>query len=328
MATRKPARGRGSGRSRATGSTKTKPKTKPRRSLLVAMRERVRSGFGRNSDDVWGIVLIVLGLIVALAYFGLAGPAGGGIIASLELLFGVWGYAIAPVLIVLGGLLVAARPRTDYGRIALGFLITFLSSLGLFHLMTGAVSLADSIDLVKDRGGAVGSLVAFPLRRVVGFWGAFVVLVSFTALGVLLMTRTTVRDAGRTLLHGIGTGWKRLRTRPVRRQAPIVQVRQIDEPGIRLVHSQPEPKQAPTPPKKAVTPAVPAAPTPSPAPGYQLPPRSCSVLVVELAKASELSTKPLANSKTRWSNMAWMHVSPGSFPDRRSPGMRSSLRRA
>ena len=272
MATRKPARGRGSGRSRATGSTKTKSKAKPRRALLAAMRDRVRSGFGRNADDVWGIVLIVLGLIVALAYFGLAGPAGGGIIASLELLFGVWGYAIAPVLIVLGGLLVAARPRTDYGRIALGFLITFLASLGLFHLMTGAVSLADSIDLVKDRGGAIGSLVAFPLRRVVGFWGAFVVLVSFTTLGVLLMTRTTVRDTGRTLLHGIGTGWKRLRTRPARRQAPIVQVRQIDEPGIRLVHSQPEPKQSPTPPKKAVTPAVPAAPTPSPAPGYQLPP--------------------------------------------------------
>jgi len=248
MATRKPARGRGSGRSRATGSTKTKSKTKPRRSLLAAMRE----------------------LIVALAYFGLAGPAGGGIIASLELLFGVWGYAIAPVLVVLGGLLVAARPRTDYGRIALGFLITFLSSLGLFHLMTGAVSLADSIDLVKDRGGAVGSLVAFPLRRVVGFWGAFVVLVSFTSLGVLLMTRTTVRDAGRTLLHGIGSGWKRLRTRPARRQAPIVQVRHIDEPGIRLVHSQPEPKQAP--PKKVAAPAVPATPTPSPAPGYQLPP--------------------------------------------------------
>jgi len=270
MATRKPARGRGSGRSRATGSTKTKSKTKPRRSLLAAMRERVRSGFGRNADDVWGIVLIVLGLIVALAYFGLAGPAGGGIIASLELLFGVWGYAIAPVLVVLGGLLVAARPRTDYGRIALGFLITFLSSLGLFHLMTGAVSLADSIDLVKDRGGAVGSLVAFPLRRVVGFWGAFVVLVSFTSLGVLLMTRTTVRDAGRTLLHGIGSGWKRLRTRPARRQAPIVQVRHIDEPGIRLVHSQPEPKQAP--PKKVAAPAVPATPTPSPAPGYQLPP--------------------------------------------------------
>jgi DNA segregation ATPase FtsK/SpoIIIE, S-DNA-T family len=272
MASRKPARSRGSGRGRATGRTTKKSKSKP--SLLARVRDRIRSGFGRNADDVWGIVLIVLGAIIALAYFGLAGPVGDGIISGLELLFGVWGYAVAPVLVVLGGLLIAARPRTDYGRMALGFVITFVTSLGLFHLMTGAISLAGSIDLVKERGGAIGSLVAFPLRRVVGFWGAFVILVSFTALGVLLMTRTTVREAGRTLLHGIAVGWKRLTTRE-RRRTPIVETRSINEPGIRLVHSQPEPEPSPQP----VLPPVTAKPKPQPKPaapqpraqGYQLP---------------------------------------------------------
>jgi len=245
--------------------------------MLAAMRERLRSGFGRQADDVWGIILIVLGVIVALAYFGLAGPVGSGIVAASELLFGVWGYAISPVLIVLGGLLVAARPRTDYGRIAAGFLITFLASLGMFHLMTGAISLADSIDLVKERGGAVGSLVAFPLRRVVGFWGAFVILVSFTALGVLLMTRTTVLDAGRTLFQSIGSGWKRLVSRPARRRRPTVEVRSV-EPHIRLVHSQPEPplqmaKEEPGAGEQKRKPQpVGAAASPTPTPGYELPP--------------------------------------------------------
>ncbi|MEE9206154.1 MAG: DNA translocase FtsK 4TM domain-containing protein [Acidimicrobiia bacterium] len=279
MASRKPARSRGSGRGRATGST-TKKKSKakpPRRSMLAAMRERMRSGFGRQADDVWGIVLIVLGVIVALAYFGLAGPVGSVVVAASELLFGVWGYAISPVLVVLGGLLVAARPRTDYGRIAAGFVITFLSSLGMFHLMTGAISLADSVDLVKERGGAVGSLVAFPLRRVVGFWGAFVILVSFTALGVLLMTRTTVLDAGRTLFHSVGSGWKRLVSRPVRRRRPTVEVRSI-EPHIRLVRSQPEPpvqmsKETPRAAEQKRKPQpVGAAASPPSTPGYELPP--------------------------------------------------------
>jgi len=244
--------------------------------MLAAMRERLWSGFGRQADDVWGIILIVLGVIVALAYFGLAGPVGSGIVAASELLFGVWGYAISPVLVVLGGLLVAARPRTDYGRIAAGFVITFLASLGMFHLMTGAISLADSIDLVKERGGAIGSLVAFPLRRVVGFWGAFVILVSFTALGVLLMTRTTVLDAGRTLFQSIGSGWKRLVSRPARRRRPTVEVRNI-EPHIRLVHSQPEPpvqmvKEEPRAEEQKRKPQPVAAASPTPAPGYQLPP--------------------------------------------------------
>jgi S-DNA-T family DNA segregation ATPase FtsK/SpoIIIE len=274
MASRKPAR-RGSGRSRATAGKKKAANKKPRRSVLAVLKERIRSGFGRHTDDLWGIVLLVLGVIVGLAYFGLAGPVGRGIVAGLELLFGVWGYAISPVLIVLGGLLVAARPRTDYGRIALGFLITFVTSLGMFHLMTGTYSLADSIDLVKDRGGAIGSLIAFPLRRVVGFWGAFVILLSFTSLGVLLMTRTTVRDAGRTLLHGIGAGWRTLTTR---KSKPVVQTRRIDQrPPVRLVHSAPEPAPQPAPdprPEAAPKPRPKQQPVPRPveAAGYQLPP--------------------------------------------------------
>lgn len=244
--------------------------------MLATIRTRIRAGFGRQADDVWGIVFVVLGVIIALAYFGLAGPVGRWIVAGLELGFGVWGYAVAPVSIVLGGLLVAARPSTDYGRMALGFVITFATSLGLFHLMTGAVSLAGSIDLVKERGGAVGSLVAFPLRRVVGFWGAFVILVSFTALGVLLMTRTTVRDAGRTLFHAIGKGWKRLMTpRPRRRRRPVVEVRSIEQPNIRLVHSQPAPVE-PAPAERPAPKPAPSEPVSPPArkvvPGYELPP--------------------------------------------------------
>jgi S-DNA-T family DNA segregation ATPase FtsK/SpoIIIE len=228
---------------------------------------------------VWGVILIVLGVIVALAYFGLAGPVGSGIVAGLELLFGVWGYAISPVLAVLGGLLVASRPRAEYGKVAIGFVVAFLASLGMFHLMTGAISLSASIDLVKNRGGAIGSLIAFPLRRVVGFWGAFVILVSITALGVLLMTRTTVRDAGRTIAHGLNVGWKRFTTRSPKRTRPVVEVRSVAEPSIRLVHSQPEPApataSAPEPAPKAAAPQRPA-PTQvarsKPAPGYQLPP--------------------------------------------------------
>jgi len=286
MATRKPAR-RGSGRGRATGSSKKSKKQskQPRRSVLAAVRERVRQGFGRHADDVWGVVLLVLGVIVALAYFGLAGPVGDAVVAGLELLFGVWGYAIAPVLGVLGVLLVASRLRSDYGRVAIGFGVSFLASLGMFHLMTGAVSLAGSIDLVKERGGAVGSLMAFPLRRVVGFWGAFVILVSITSIGVLLMTRTTLRDAARTIGHGVRLGWSRLTTPRRRRRRPVVEVRSVSpEPQIRLVHSQPEPESPaapqPTPPgssEPSPTPKPKATPRPStavakPAPGYELPP--------------------------------------------------------
>ena len=102
----------------------------------------MRNGFGRHADDVWGIFLLVAGVVVGLSFFGLAGPVGSGITSALELLFGVWRYAVAGALALIGLSLVLSRPRTDRGKVGAGFAITFLSSLALFHLMTGAISVA------------------------------------------------------------------------------------------------------------------------------------------------------------------------------------------
>ena len=272
MATRKSAPSRGSGRGRATASSNSRRTPKP--SLLAAFRERIRSGFGRHADDVWGVGLLVGGIIVALAFFGLAGPVGDGLSRALQLLFGVWGYVTAGLLVALGSLLLVTRRRDDYGRMVAGFIVTFLSSLAMFHLMTGTVSLAGSLDQVRDRGGAIGSLIAFPLRRVVGFWGTLTILIAFTALGVLLITRTTFREAGRAFADAIGSGWSRARTRTPR---PVVELRQspprlVQVPPPRAAEATSEPAVVRRPPAKK-PPARPTTPSPrAVAPGYSLPP--------------------------------------------------------
>ena len=250
--------------------------------MLAALRERIRNGFGRHTDDLSGAILVVGGILVGLSFFGLAGPLGTGIVAGLTLLFGVWGYGVAPALLGLGVLLLVTRYRDDYRRVVLGFLVTFVASLAMFHLMTGTVSLAGSLDLVRDRGGAVGSIVAFPLRRLVGFWGSFVVMLAFTALGVLLMTRTTVREALRAMEAIVTAGWIRLRSRRQRRR-PVVEVRQMAPARPRLVAVNSSPVPAPKPaPKRPSPPAATPAPSrttqplaatrPAPKKGYALPP--------------------------------------------------------
>ncbi len=277
MAKRKPARSRGSGRS-AAGRANTKQKRSSEGpSALTALRQRVRSGFGRHADDLWGTLLVVLGILVTLSFFDLAGPVGNAIQSGVRVMFGVWGYVIGGALIVLGIALVLARPRNDYGRIASGFVITFLSSLALFHLMTGAVSLADSIDLVKERGGAVGSLIAFPLRRVVGFWGAFVILTATASVGVLVLTRTTLRDIGTTIGAASRQMWSWIRGRNGRRRArptvavrtPVSETRRRPPAATPQPASRPQAEQAdPAPKRKAAA----SKPAPGTAAGYQLPP--------------------------------------------------------
>ena len=138
-------------------------------SRWTRIRDRVRHGIGRQADDVWGLILIVVAVVVALGFLDKAGPLGSWMFATLRFLTGVWAFAIPVVLVGLGSALVVGRHRDDYGRVAFGSFVAFAGSLALFHLLTGSVALAQSVDLVMERGGALGSLISFPMRRVVGF---------------------------------------------------------------------------------------------------------------------------------------------------------------
>jgi len=288
MPTRTPTRRGASGRKRVSRNKKQAPRATRGRSKapkktsavkrFAALRARIRHHLGRQTDDVWGMVLMVLAVLLALAFFGQAGPAGKWTVAVLELLFGLWSYAVPVALAGLGFLLIADGHRSPSGRIATGVTLAFIGTLALFHLMTGTVSLSASIELVKERGGAVGSLVAFPLRRVIGFWGAFVVLVAVTGAGLMILTRSTVRQMWLAIVEIFGAlrAWSRqVRVKP--RRAQVVQ--QVKpRPKHRAVTQQPPKKQS-RPPNPARAKAKPgpgqiSIPLPPPAPGegYRKPP--------------------------------------------------------
>ncbi len=169
------------------------------RQKLVAFRRSVRVTLGRQTDDVWGLVLVVISILVTLAFVGRAGPIGDGLMRGSVFLFGVWRFALPVALLGIGVTLIIGKPRDGARRLIVGGITTFIGTLALFHLLTGAVSLRPNIDLVTERGGAVGALIAFPMRRILGSWGSFVVLAAAIGMGVLIMTQTTVRQ----LFHGI-----------------------------------------------------------------------------------------------------------------------------
>ncbi|HJS71500.1 MAG TPA: DNA translocase FtsK 4TM domain-containing protein [Acidimicrobiia bacterium] len=164
---------------------------------LAAIRDSFRQTLGRQTDDVWGLVLIVVAILVILAFFDLAGPVGDGFERGSRFLFGVWRFALPLALIGVGVALIVGKPRDGARRLVLGGITTFVGTLALFHLLTGAVAFRTSIEMVQERGGAVGSLLSFPMRRVLGHWGAFVVLASAIGMGVLIMTNTSVRELSR-----------------------------------------------------------------------------------------------------------------------------------
>ncbi|HEY7563885.1 MAG TPA: DNA translocase FtsK 4TM domain-containing protein [Acidimicrobiia bacterium] len=191
----------------STSKSRSRSATGPRHKL-AAFGHRIRDHLGRQADDVWGVSLIVLALVMFLGFAGLAGPFGQAVAAGTRYLFGLWRYLFPIAMFGLGVMLVAGKPRHGAGRTATGAATAFFGSLAMFHLLTGAVPLMGDLELVKARGGAVGALIAFPVKRVLGTWGAFVVLGAIMGMGVLLMARVTVRelalgvrDVGRALRH-------------------------------------------------------------------------------------------------------------------------------
>jgi S-DNA-T family DNA segregation ATPase FtsK/SpoIIIE len=238
-----------------TTRSSTKSPGKSILQMLAAVRDSIRNTLGRQTDDVWGLVLIVAAVLVTLAFFEMAGPFGDGFTSGSRFLFGVWRFAVPALLAGVGLALIIGKPREGARRLVLGGISTFIGTLALFHLLTGAVAFRSSLDLVQERGGAVGSLISFPLRRLLGHWGAFVVLAAAIGMGVLVMTRTSVRE----LFMGIGDIWRRTRTMAVEVFGPDLHSRgaHVARPAPVVVETRPRGKhQKPAdvrPPKEPKT---------------------------------------------------------------------------
>ncbi|MDJ0952791.1 MAG: DNA translocase FtsK 4TM domain-containing protein [Acidimicrobiia bacterium] len=274
MATRTRSRG-ASGRKTAK---KTKAKKRQRTSIPVAlkgMKQRMRERLGRHTDDVWGVVLIVAASLLMLSFFELAGPIGDWTSSGLQFLFGLWAYFVPFVLVTIGVVMISTMPRADYGRITVGMFVLFVSSMALFHLLTGTVSLATSVDLVIARGGAVGSLLAFPLRRLIGFWGAFVVLIGVVGLSSLILTKATIRDVGLSIvamLRRLRSALRRRSKAPAPEPAPV-QPMEVPTPPVQHKQAPPKKTEKTGPPKSKPKPEpVRPAPQAAPGEGYRLPP--------------------------------------------------------
>jgi DNA segregation ATPase FtsK/SpoIIIE, S-DNA-T family len=249
-----------------SGSTKKRARRKsgPPPSLWTRLRTALATYLGRQSDDVWGLLLIVCGLLAALAiYVDLTGPFGRLLRHGTGALVG-WARLLVPVgLCATGGVLVRGRPRNEPGRVAIGFAFLLVASCGLAHLAFGTGWEHDDAEL-RGAGGFLGLIVAEPLRDVVAVWGASLVLITLLLIGLLVVTRTSVRTAGEGVAVGlrtIGGGVRKLGT--LRPRNP-----ELDDAAARHPASAEKPKRTskPKPEPEAEPEPVAVEPEPQPEP--------------------------------------------------------------
>lgn len=159
----------------APSTTRRKSGKNKNGSKKVELKEETRY-------SIWGIVFLVLGLLVTLSIFNMAGIVGDFIFSSLSALFGL-GYYLLPIILVVVGISFMKKERPQVAKLhAIFGLTTVLSCLGIMDI--AANGKGESINIFF--GGYIGGVVAWPFVKLFGVYGGILIL------GALLITSLIV----------------------------------------------------------------------------------------------------------------------------------------
>ncbi len=151
--------------------------------------DSVLAAVGAQPDDAWGLLLVVLGVLLALGiHFGVLGPVGSAVRHGGARALG-WGEDVVPTGLVVGGILLVAQ-RSAWGLLGTvsSVLLVTVAAAGLGDLAGGRPGLTASAARLAGAGGAVGAAVGGGMAKGIGSAGAGVVLgvVAFAAICWLL----------------------------------------------------------------------------------------------------------------------------------------------
>jgi len=224
------------------------------------------SGSGGARDhvrDVWGIGLLLLAVLSALALYtdGAAGALGVFLKGFWRGIFGVFGL-LAPLALGGLGVLLLREPRRANGRIVIGAGLTITSLAGLWHLAAGAPDFGAPLAKLHASSGWFGGAVALPLKAVAASWGAAAILTALLSLGLMITTATPPRTVGRAVARAVAAVWARVREWLARRK-----LRKAEKDPFDDAIFQGDPVDGPQPGETvSLPPTVDEAPEPLPDP--------------------------------------------------------------
>lgn len=128
-----------------------------------------------SKRKIWGILIFILAVIVALGFFDLAGAAGKAILSGLTFLIGNTAFLL-PLILVLGGLVFLITP---YQKFSGGVI------LAISLLVLGTSGILESVAPGSKLGGYLG-YTAGPLLEFFGFWVSLLIFGGVVVIGGLI----------------------------------------------------------------------------------------------------------------------------------------------
>ncbi|HVC25904.1 MAG TPA: DNA translocase FtsK [Acidimicrobiales bacterium] len=173
----------------------------PRRTRRDPLALRAARAVARQPDDLWGWLLLVLGVLLALAlYADVLGLAGTVLRRYGGDAFG-WGADTVPVgLVAAGASLVVGRARRGLAGALLALAVLLVCASGLADIAGGLPSLHDTTHRLGGAGGLSGAALGGALHGLLGTAGAAVLLAAIAFVAGCAAIGAPVRSA----LAGIG----------------------------------------------------------------------------------------------------------------------------
>ncbi len=173
---------------------------------------------GDVKRSVAAIFLFVAALIAVLGFFDAAALLGRWFNTALGSAFG-WGKWLSPVLFVLSGIVLLRRKEKTFFYVGnvLGFLLAFVSVLGLFHIFFDPERMKQ-VALAGSGGGYVGYLTALFLHKFTGLIAGVIILAAALVTSVLISFNLSVLPVWSGLKERFGEMREKLSRRQKRRE--------------------------------------------------------------------------------------------------------------
>ncbi len=170
-------------------------KKRPEKSENQTVKSVPKPKLNLASDTKRGITIVIfliLAGVTGLSIIGAAGGLGQFIFKMFAVMFGVIGYLVPVMLLIIAWILFKGKSEEEeskhlYFRTYLGVFLITGSVAGLIHSLymnadTGAIALANQ----GRAGGYLGALFAGPLVGALGFWAGGLLLLGLFAIGVMI----------------------------------------------------------------------------------------------------------------------------------------------
>ena len=190
----------------ASKNIKTSKKTDAKKQLNKQDLEELRkkNNYSKSRNEIYGILIILISILFFISLFikGESGFVLKYINYFLSYLFGIGKYIFSLIIFVWGVSFFIKKSLSLKTRLSFGFLLFFISILGLFAIINDISNIFDSI-FIRSHGGILGSLIYYGIYKLTNKAGTITILSFLLLISIIIIFNISLIDVTKKILNKI-----------------------------------------------------------------------------------------------------------------------------